>query len=277
MTAAVAVARYTLVEMSRRRLLLVVVAVGLALMAGIAMAPYVLPGNSAEIDRLIVSLTGLNEVVPVALLLCAVAVGMTVINHDLDSGAVVSIFAKPVSRPSYATGKLAAAIALVLMVAGIFTAGSLIVVAVDGGNAFSVVFWACAALAANAVLLMLLVMVLTVYLNNVIAAAIVLTFNFVAGKVLSLHAMVVNGAITAPAFKAVINMVYWAVPHELTSNLQREIVELRLDARELVVFGKADPFRDIPGASNAADIAFWVAYVVAICLLLFWAVRRKQV
>jgi ABC-type transport system involved in multi-copper enzyme maturation permease subunit len=272
-----AVARYTLLEISRRRVLLVVTGVALVLMSAIAIAPYVLPGNSAPADKLIVSLTGLNEIVPTALLLCALAVGMTVINHDLDSGAVVSIFAKPVSRERYTAGKLIAAIGLVLLVAAIFAVGSVLVITIDGGQAYGVVLWESAALAANAVLLMLLVMALTVYVNNVIAGAIVLAFNFVAGRVLDLHAMVMNGAITDHTFEAIANAAYWVVPHELTSNLLRTIVQLRLDTRELVVFGKADPFKDVPGPSNATDVAFWLAYVAAICLLLFFAVRRKQV
>ncbi len=44
------------------------------------------------------------------------AVGMTVINHDLDSGAVVSIFAKPVSRAAYTAGKMLAAVSLLLAI-----------------------------------------------------------------------------------------------------------------------------------------------------------------
>ena len=40
------------------------------------------------------------------------AIGMTVINHDLDSGAIVAILAKPVTRLGYAVGKLAAALFL---------------------------------------------------------------------------------------------------------------------------------------------------------------------
>jgi len=277
MTQALAVTRYTLVEITRRRLLLVVIAVGLVLMAAIAIAPYVLPGNAGPTQKLIVSLTGLNTIVPTAVLLCALAIGMTVINHDLDSGAVVSIFSKPVSRESYTAGKLLAAIALVLLVAAIFAAGSMIVLAIDAGQAYDVVFWQCAVIAANALLLMLLVMALTVYMNNVIAGGIVLAFNFVAGRVLDVHAMIQNGVITARAFTAIANAVYWVVPHELTSNMLRTIVQLRLDAHELELRGVADPLRDVPGASSTTDIAFWLGYVVLLCVLLFLAVRRKQV
>jgi ABC-type transport system involved in multi-copper enzyme maturation permease subunit len=276
-TQALAVARYTLLELTRRRLLLVIVAIGVVLMAGIAIAPHVLPGNKTDQDRIIVTLTALASVVPYAVTLCAFAVGMTVINHDLDSGAVVSIFAKPIPRAAYTAGKLVAAASLVLLITAIFTAGSMLDVAINnGGGVYAVVFWTCAALAANVVLLMLLVMALTVYLNNVIAAAIVLAFNFVAGYVLDLHAMVQNHVITDRVLEAIVNFAYWAVPHELSSNLQRETLMLQTANGNLRFRGE-NPLDRVPGASDAVDVVFWAAYLVAICVVLFWSVRRKQV
>ena len=276
MTQALAVARYTLIEFSRRRLLVLMVTIGFVLTVGIAFAPHILPGVKPGKDELIVTLTALGAVVPYAMTLCAFAVGMTVINHDLDSGAVVSIFAKPVARSSYTFGKLLAAVSLLLLIAAIFTAGSLAVVAANGGGVYSTVFWTCATLAANIVLLMLLVMVLTVYLNNIAAGVIVLVFNYLAGNVLVFHAMVQNNVITDAVMKTLVNIAYWGVPHELTSGLERAILVLKLDTRELVVRG-TNPLDSVPGASGTVDIVFWLAYVVAIVLLLFWAVRRKQV
>jgi ABC-type transport system involved in multi-copper enzyme maturation permease subunit len=275
-TQALAVAQYTLIEITRRRLLVLIVAIGVVLVAGLGIAPHVLPGNPTDKDRIIVLLTGLMGVVPNAELLCALVIGMTVINHDLDSGAVVSIFAKPIARASYSAGKLLAGVSLLLLIAAIFTGGSLIVVALNGGGVYEVVWWASAALAANIVLLMLLVMALTVYLNNVVAAAIVFVFNFVAGNVLVLHAMVTHNVITDGLEKTLIGIVYWGVPHELTSNLERTILQMQLDTQELIV-GGGDPLARVPGASSTTDIVFWFGYVVAICLLLFWSVRRKQV
>ena len=277
MPQALAVARYTLLELTRRQLLFVIVAIGVVLVAGLGILPHVLPGNQTDKDRLIVLLTGLQGIVPTAMTLCAFAVGMTVINHDLDSGAVVSIFAKPISRASYTGGKLIAATGLLLLIAAIFAVGSMIVVAANGGGVYGVVFWTCAALAANIVLLMLLVMVLTVYINNVVAAAIVLAFNYVAGQLITLHAMVVHNVITDAIAKALINVAYWGVPHELISNLQRQIMQMQLDTRELVDLGGSRPLDRVPGASGTIDILFWAAYLVALGLVLFWAVRRKQV
>jgi hypothetical protein len=169
-----------------------------------------------------------------------------------------------------------AALSLLLVIAGIFTGGSLLVVAANGGSAYGVVWWTCAALAANIVLLMLLVMVLTVYLNNVIAAAIVLVFNFAAGQVTTLHAMVVHNVITDAVAKAIVNVAYWSVPHELTSDLQRQILQMQINIGE-VRFAGESPLDRLPNASGTVDVAFWFAYVVAICLVLFWSVRRKQV
>jgi ABC-type transport system involved in multi-copper enzyme maturation permease subunit len=275
MSQALAVARYTLIELIRRRLLGVIVAIGVVLTAGIALAPHVLRQPTPK-DGVIVVLTALGAEVPYAITLCAFVIGMTVINHDLDSGAVVSIFAKPMSRSSYTAGKLMAAVSLLLLIAAIFTGGSLAVVAANGGSVYGVVFWTLAALAANIVLLMLLLMVLTVYLNNVVAAAIVLVFHYVAGQVITLNAMVQHNVITDAVGKALIGVAYWGVPHELTSNLQRQILQLQIDTGELR-FGGQNPIDRLPDASGAVDIWFWFAYVVAIWSVLFWSVRRKQV
>jgi ABC-type transport system involved in multi-copper enzyme maturation permease subunit len=276
MAQALAVARYTLVEMTRRRVLVVIVAIGVALMGGIAYAPHVLAQPTAK-DGLIVMLTALAGVVPYAVTLCAFVVGMTVINHDLDSGAAVSIFAKPVARSSYTAGKLIASLSLLLLIASIFTAGSLLVVAANGGTVYGVVFWTLAAVTANVVLLMLLVMVLTVYLNNVVSAAIVLVFNYVAGQVINLHAMVQHNVITDAIGKVIVNIAYWGVPHELTSSLQRQILQLQIDTGETRFGPGANPIDRLPDASGAVDIWFWFAYIVAISVVLLWSVRRRQV
>src|SRR5260370_26378857 len=140
-----AVARYTLIELTRRRLLGVIVAIGVVLTAGIAVAPHVLRQPTPK-DGVIVVLVALGAEVPYAITLCAFVVGMTVINHDLVSGAVVSIFPKPMSRSSYTAGKLMAAVSLLLLIAAIFTGGILAVVSAKGGSDYAVPRWTPAAL-----------------------------------------------------------------------------------------------------------------------------------
>ena len=45
--------------------------------------------------------------------------------------------------------------------------------------------------------------------------------------------MVQHNAITDAIGKALINVAYWGVPHELTSDLQRQILQLQIDTGDL--------------------------------------------
>jgi hypothetical protein len=110
-----------------------------------------------------------------------------------------------------------------------------------------------------------------------VAAAIVFAFNYLAGNMLILHAMVQHNVIADAIAKTLVNAAYWSVPHELTSNLQRQIMQMQLSAGNLRFDTGQNPLDRVPGASAAVDIWFWFAYVVAICAVLFWSVRRKQV
>jgi ABC-type transport system involved in multi-copper enzyme maturation permease subunit len=89
-----------------------------------------------------------------ALLICAVGVGMTVIRNDLDSGAIVAILAKPVSRLAYTAGKMTAGALLLLAVDGLFSLATIGLLAVNGGSHVGVLPSFFAVLAANAVIWM---------------------------------------------------------------------------------------------------------------------------
>jgi ABC-type transport system involved in multi-copper enzyme maturation permease subunit len=284
--AAIAVARYTLLELSRRRLLLVFVAIAVFLTAGLGLAPLFLPGMSSADDRAVFVLGGISRVDGLAIELCAFAIGMTVINHDLDSGAIVAILAKPVTRLSYAVGKLAAALLLLLLLVSVFTAGSLLVVALDGGGHVTVLFWFFAANAANFVLLMVLVMILTVYLNSIVAAAIVVAFNFVQDQVSIVHAMVANNVITDHILRPVVDTIYWLVPHQLLSNLDRDIAIANVNVNCATGCPGMQPnqadylahlLARIPGASGTGDVVYWLAYLFVVCAILYASLRLKQV
>src|SRR5205085_12037561 len=128
MSKALAVGRYTLLELNRRRIVLVLVLVSAALVARTGLAPHLLPGFRTDDDRTQFILETLSRVVGLTVTLCAYAVGMTVINHDLDSGTAVGLFAKPISRVAYAAGKLLTAGGLVLTVAAILGGGAVLLV-----------------------------------------------------------------------------------------------------------------------------------------------------
>ena len=110
MNGTLAVTRYTLIELSRRRILLVffiIGAIGIALLAvGLrllytAILPGVQSGRAGaqltpeQVNQVVEYLfvTQILGVLGIFALLIAFALGMTTIYHDLDSGAAVSIFA----------------------------------------------------------------------------------------------------------------------------------------------------------------------------------------
>ena len=135
MKGTLAVARYTLLDLSRRRILLVffiIGAVGIALI-GIVLKVFssTFAGGSfsgqsgttpdpAKVNRFLdlMFVTDLVGALGLFALLIAFGIGMTAIYHDLESGAAVAIFSKPVSRLAFPIAKLGAAAAALLVIVG---------------------------------------------------------------------------------------------------------------------------------------------------------------
>jgi len=280
-----AVSRYTLVELWRRRILIVLVLVAVALIAGVGAVPHVVPGFRSDDDRTVFILDTLSRLVGLAASLCAYAVGMTIINHDLDSGTAVGLFAKPVSRIGYALGKLITASGVLIAIAALLGGGAVLLVALNGGGHVQPLFWFSAATAANIVLLLVLLMILTVYINNIVAAVIVFAFNYVDGVVVSAHTLVQENLITSPPLQWIVDFFYWALPHPLYSDLPRELVRLqfKLGAEGphpgpvISAAMQQQMIQRTVAASSAGDVMFWLAYLAVLCALLVLAVRRKQV
>ena len=111
MNGALAVTRYTLLELSRRRILLVFAVIGalgiVALGVGLKLLYEVAAANRFGNDRVdpmllakfleLQFVTYVVQALGLFALLIAFAIGMTAIYHDLESGAAVSIFSKPAS------------------------------------------------------------------------------------------------------------------------------------------------------------------------------------
>ncbi len=180
-----AVARYSLIELSRRRFLIIFVALGLATalflewVASSFMDQPVL-GQDRTAGILMV-LAGIGpaahspaaDISPASVLgICALAVGMVIIHNDLDSGAAVSILAKPISRAGYAAGKAVAATTLLLGFAVLMGLCISALIALNGQDEAGIVMTFFVANAGNLLLLMLIVMALTVYINNIVAAVV---------------------------------------------------------------------------------------------------------
>lgn len=272
---ATAVAMYTLVELSRRRLLLLFLVLETLLVAGIGIAPLVVRSAASEEERALSVLSTLSGVAGGALLVCAIGLGLAVIRNDLDSGAIVAILAKPVSRLAYAGGKLIAAALLLTALNGLFGVATIGLLALYGGSHVEAVPWFFAVLAANAVIWMVLVMVLSVYLHNVLAAVVAIAVLFLQAVFGELHTLIQSHAITARPWITLAEAGYWLLPRPLASNLEREVLSASLRLHP----GNRPPvpLSAIPGASGAADVLVWFVYLAVACGLLYVALRRKQV
>jgi len=294
-----AVVRYSLVELSRRRILIVFFAVGAAGIVLIAALLKVfttaLTGNvsfqssgssldPATLDHAL-ELGFVSDIISVLglfALLIAFGIGMTVIYHDLESGAAISIFSKPVSRVAFTAGKVAAAIVAMIVIVGVLGIEARLVMVLFGtGDLGPALWWETVAQVANAITLMLLVMALSTWMNNIIAAVVAFIYNAVAGVVVALHAQALAGGLGNNAvLKTGLDVLYWVVPHALISDAPREIAkaEFALVAAASRGGPTADQFlSSVPSASGATDILWWAFGIAVFALLVYSAVRRRQV
>jgi ABC-type transport system involved in multi-copper enzyme maturation permease subunit len=296
---ALAVIRYSLVELTRRRILIVFFAVGAVGIVGIAALLKVfttaLTGNvrfgssgsdldPATLDRALELgfVSDIISVLGIFALLIAFGIGMTVIYHDLESGAAISIFSKPVSRAAFTAGKVAAAIVAMVAIVGVLSLEARLVMFLFGtGDLGPALWWETVAQVANAVTLMLLVMALSTWMNNIIAAVVAFIYNAIGGVVVALHAQDLAGGLGNNAvLKTGLDILYWLVPHELISDAPREIAkaEFALVAASSRGGPTADQFlSSVPSASGATDIVWWVFGIAVFALLVYLAVRRRQV
>jgi ABC-type transport system involved in multi-copper enzyme maturation permease subunit len=287
---ALAVARYTVVELTRRRILLVFVVIGalgtLALGFGLKIL-YTVAGSGvisgtqdpARLQKFLELsfVSYLYGALGIFALLIAFAVGMTAIYHDLDSGAAVSIFSKPVTRFAYAAGKMGAAtVTLVVIVSVLAVEARLVMLLFPGGLSSSLTGEIIATIA-NSVLVMVLVLALTTWMNNIIAATVAfIYYDVIAGVVGSVHTLVHTNGYDNAIVKGVFDVLYWLVPHPLISSapgdLARAQVALSANAR-----AGEQTLALIPSASGPGDVAWWAFLVLLLCALCYFAVRRRQV
>jgi ABC-type transport system involved in multi-copper enzyme maturation permease subunit len=295
-----AVARYTLLELTRRRILIVFVAVGavgIALLAALLkIFTTVFTGNTrfsqgsnvdpATLDRAL-QLGFVNDIISVLgffALLIAFAIGMTVIYHDLESGAAISIFSKPVSRAAFTAGKVAAAIGAMIVIVGVLALEARLLMLLFGstGGLDQALWVEILAQVANGITVMLLVMALSTWMNNIIAAVVAFLYNAVAGIVVALHNTDVAGQlgnnwIVSDALK----VLYWLVPHQLISDAPRQIAkaEFTLFASSGTSGGPSvdQALAGLPGGSGLTDIIWWAFVVLVFVSLVYVAVRRRQV
>jgi ABC-type transport system involved in multi-copper enzyme maturation permease subunit len=288
-TATLAVARYTLIDLSRRRILLVffwlgslgIVATAIALK--IAAAITATGENAAGGSSLELQFAGfISGVLGDFGLLIAYGIGMTAIYHDLDSGAAVSILAKPVSRLAFSMGKsLAAAMGLVVII-GVLAVETRLVILLFGGGNEDTIDGQILAVVANTIVVVLIVLALSTWVNNIMAALIAfIYYNVLASSVvLTLRALVVSGDIDNAIARTVINVVYWFFPHPLTSDIPAALQ--RAGAGGGGVAGPGGLRGPLGGglltsASGPGDIAWWAFTVMFFGAMVYYSIRRRQI
>lgn len=296
MKGTLSVARYTLIELSRRRILLVffiIGAVGIALLAlglrlfyaaiisGTSSGPSTSQLTPAQINQVVEYLfvTQILGVLGVFALLIAFALGMTTIYHDLDSGAAVSIFAKPVSRLAFTAGKLLAAVVAMVAIVGLLALEARLAMYLFGGGLENALWLEVLAQLANTLVVMLLVMSLSTWMNNIVAAVVAfIYYDVVTGVIVLIRNLADQGAIDNSIVKFVFDILYWVVPHTLTSSAIRDLAEAQLQISGGAAASRgAVGVSSIPAASGIGDIAWWAFIVIVLVAMVYYSVRRRQV
>jgi ABC-type transport system involved in multi-copper enzyme maturation permease subunit len=291
MNGALAVARYTLLELSRRRILLVffvlgaigIVCLGVGLKVLYAFASsqgsFGAPNTDPAALNRYLELAFVNYVfsaLGVFGLLIAFAIGMTAIYHDLESGAAVSIFAKPVSRFAFSAGKIGGAVLALVAIVGLLAVETRIVMFLFGGGLEGSLTGEAAAVVANTIVVMLIVLALSTWMNNIVAAVVAFVYyNVITGVIAFVHKLFETGAINNDVVKTIFDVLYWLVPHELVSSAPGDL------ARAQIALSSSPSDHQIldaiPSASGWGDIAWWVFVVLFFAGMVYLAVRRRQV
>jgi len=288
-----AVARYTLLELTRRRILLVFLIFGAAgivllgvglkiLYSFLSSSSGVAPSNAdpALFNRFL-ELLFVNYVFS-ALgtfgLLIAYAIGMTAIYHDLDSGAAVSIFSKPVSRLAFAAGKVAAAVTALVVIMAVLALEARFVMFLFGGGLENALTLEALAVVANTLVLMLIVLALSTWMNNIVAAVVAFVYyNVLSGVVVFVHNLVDNGVIGNSGVKTTFDILYWLFPHQLVSSAAGDLARAQIAISGPTAQDSSQALASIPPASGVGDILWWILVVGFFTAMLYYAVRRRQV
>jgi ABC-type transport system involved in multi-copper enzyme maturation permease subunit len=288
---AVAVARYTIVELSRRRILLVFFIIGATglLLFGVGFRVIYSFATSGQLASTNLPPDVFNRILELQFLsylygalstfalLIAFGIGMTAIYHDLESGAAVSIFSKPITRVAFAAGKIAAAIASLVVIVGVLAVEArLVMLLFPGAGLEGSLTGEVIATTANTLLLMLLVLALSTWMNNIVAAIVAfIYYNVITGVIVSVHGLFQSGVFDNTVLKTTFDVLYWAVPHALVSSAPGDL------ARAQIALSNAPRGERvvavIPAASGLGDIAWWAFLVVVFSMLVYVAVRRRQV
>lgn len=288
MNGTAAVARYTLLELSRRRVLLVFFLVGSLGIIGLGVGLRILyslfesnpnggfnPVTNQFVELQFVSF--IRSALGTFGLLIAYGIGMTAIYHDLDSGAAISIFSKPVSRFAFSVGKILAGVAALVVIVGLLAVEARLVMLLFGGGYEDAITEEVLATVANTLVVMLIVLALSTWMNNIVAAVVAFVYyNVITGVMTLLHSFVTSNLIENGVARAVIDVAYWLFPHPLTSSIPAALVRAQVQAGGQS--GQSSgPAAAVLQGSGPGDIAWWAFVMVFFAAVVYYSVRRRQV
>jgi ABC-type transport system involved in multi-copper enzyme maturation permease subunit len=269
MNAAYATTYYTLREMMRRKLLWIFAGGGALLAFGLGLVTLLAPrealgGNSRSLFVVVYA----GQACEIFLFLTAVGIGATVIYNDLDSGSIVSIFTKPVSRLQYTLAKLAAALVALLGVSLVLALGLLVIMEVAGGGHEDVLFIDIARIVANQATVLILILTLTAVTNNIVSVVLTVVVTNIA-NIVNAFWLITRSLSSAPGWTAAVTALHWILPRQIRYTPMLALVGLG----GVRSSGLTREFY----MSDWTDVLYWGVYLVLLVALLYLLVRRKQV
>jgi hypothetical protein len=116
-------------------------------------------------------------------------------------------------------------------------------------------------------------------MNNIVAAVVAfIYYDVVTGVIVLIHNLADQGAIGSSIVKFIFDILYWVVPHTLTSSAIADLAtaQVRISGGTSGSRGGVN-VTGIPAASGFGDIVWWAFVVIVLVALVYYSVRRRQV
>jgi ABC-type transport system involved in multi-copper enzyme maturation permease subunit len=264
MTPAVVIARASLAEHTRRRLVFFFIIASVLLTTPLV---YLVRnrqlGQLAETPRGLVALASLGFLQFLALI-ATLAASMGNIGRPFASGEAITILARPVARWQYALGRLLGSAAASVGFCFVLAVETTVVQLAAGSNLTGVLWAHWATVAFNMVVVVVIATVVSALASNAVLVAVTTFFAYQALRAIAaVHPLVGSGRVPASIARWV-EIAWIATPKLLPTPLASLVTEGRQGAPALLA---SSP--DLAGAA--------VAWVVGLAALAMWLTSRKDI